>query len=502
MQQLITKVTYRAYRITASTKFFAIILGLFVAQSVWLAFTAIYPLPFDEYMHVGVIQIYARQWTPFIAQQPPEASLYGDITRTGSYLYHYLMSFPYRLLDVFFDSQTALVIGLRLMNVLMVVAALVLFRQLFIMWKIPRRIMHVAFLVFVFTPIVPFVAAHVNYDNLILLLTPIVLILGTRLIIDKGDVAWNGMLYVIFGAGAMLAKETFVPLFMVISLYVVWRLWREHGIKFLHELRASLAKNSKHVSFVLALLAFLVMGGLVVERYAGNFVRHGTFLVECEVVQPDHVCQDFGPWYRDHVTNVQNRPAEAPYGNPISFSQYWVTRMMRGYFANFAHTPTRVVSEMEPYGPIVARPLLPLPITVGYAALAGGLVAVVWQRRKIWNKPALRLMFIVCGAYAAVVWAFNYNSYLEIWKAEAIQARYTYPILLLLFVLFIQSVNWSIASKKVKSSFVLLLVPLYLWGGGIAGWLIRADDTWRWQNSTVQTVNHKLQSILRATIIH
>lgn len=501
MKQIFYRVTDFVYDTTATTKFFVATVSLLVFQSTWLAFTAIYPLPFDEYVHVGFMRVYAGQWLPFITQQPPEASLFGDITRTNSYLYHYLMSFPYRVIDLFTDNEMVLVISLRLINIALVVAALLLFRKLFIMWKIPRRVMNVMFLMLVLTPIVPFVAAHVNYDNLIILVTPIVLIFGTRLIINKGDMAWNGTLYAVFGLAGTLAKETFGPLFVVISLYVAWRLWHEHGAKFLVDLQKSFIKNIRHVSFIFALLSLFVVGGLVTERYGGNFVRYGSLQVDCDVVQPESVCEDFGPWYRNRE-NIRQKPAEALYGNPLSYTQHWISKTMRGFFVPFSHTPTQVIWEREPFGPIVVKAILPVGFVFACAALIAGLAAVAIKSRSIVRDKPLRFALIICAVYYVVLLIYNYMDYLELGEAEAIQARYSYPILLLMLLLMIQSVNKIISNKNAKVWLLVVSVTLYGWGGGIVPWLIRADDTWHWQNSAAQNVNQKTQAVLKALIIH
>lgn len=497
------------YDVVASTKFFVGTLLLLIIQSVWLAFTAIFPLPFDEYVHVGVIQLYARQWIPFIAQQPAGTGVFGDVTREPSFLYHYLMSFPYRFFDIFIDNQTVLIVATRLLNVGFVVGALILFRKLLLTWGISKRITHVVLLMFVCTPIVPFLATHVNYDNLMLLLTPIFLLLATKLITHDKDLLRRGLLFVLVGLTTTLIKQTFLPLTIIVFGYVAFRVWQRHRGGVIKVLRKSWQATSKNLGFIAICVGLLLVGVLFTERYGGNVVTYGSIRPVCHEVQPREICEDFGPWYRDYVVNVRDRPTEPPYGNQLSFSQYWLTRMMRGYYAIFMHTPTKVVSEHEPYGPIELKTLLPLPISVGYVALVAGSGAVLLHWKRLCRNQYLRFGLIMCGFYLVVLWLFNYNSYLKIWKAEAIQARYTYPILIILFALMVQALNWTLeylntpklrkgrTLAQLRVSLLLAFVAFYVWGGGIAGWLIRAEDTWRWQNPTVQTVNRKAQSVLK-----
>ncbi len=193
----------RLYSFVKTRIFFALTLVLFFIQAVWLALTAVYPLPFDEYYHFGLTKLYASQWLPFIQSQPPEVSLYGDITRDPSYMYHYLMSFPYRLFDMFTDSQMVLVIALRLINIAFVVWAIILFRRLLITWNISRAKIHLVIAIFVVTPIVPLLAAHNNYDNLLLVVCAYFLLQFTKIYKSKKFVMSDWVIFVslaMFGA--------------------------------------------------------------------------------------------------------------------------------------------------------------------------------------------------------------------------------------------------------------------------------------------------------------
>ena len=478
------------------------ILLLFIVQSAWLALSAIYPLPFDEFAHVGAIQLYAEQWSPFMAQQPLDSGIIGDITREPSVLYRWLMSYPYRVLETASLSQDHIIVVLRLLNVAMVTGGIILFRKLLIEWGLSKRLVHVVLLAFAVTPIVPFLAAHVNYDNMMFLLAPLVFLYASRIIKGNKEFIPNVALFVLTGAAATLVKQTFLPLMVIVTVYVVAAVWRRTHGRTMAILEKSWRQTPKNLAFLLVLTGLIALGAIAVERYGGNVITYGTFRPDCEQVQPVEFCENFGPWYRNNVINAENRPEQPPYGNPLSFSQYWATRMMRGYFALFAHTPTQVVSEREPYGPIVVKPLLPLPISVAYSVAVVGAFFVWRQRKRIWNNPYLRFALCTTVFYVLVLWLFNYNSYLKMWKAEAIQARYTYPVLIVMYALIAQSVSWSIISKRVKVALVLSLVLLYVWSGGIVGWLIRADDTWRWQSNRVQHINQNIQRTLKHIVIH
>lgn len=472
-----------------------------MVQAAWLALSAVYPMPFDEYWHVGVIQIYAKQWSPFIAEQSAQASIYGDITREPSYIFHYLMSFPYRLLGLFTDNEMILIIALRLMNVALVVVALILFRRLLLKWGLSRRVTHVALLAFVATPMIPFLAAHVNYDNLMLLLAPLFLMSATRLITGNKDLVRNILLFGALGAATVLVKWTFLLLAVAVVLYVAVVFWRRNDRRIIDVLRKSWQQTPKGLSFVVLCLFFVLSAGLFVERFGGNIISYGAFRPDCADIQSREVCAEWGPWRRDNISMAEP-PTEPTFGNPASFTQHWFVKIMSGFYVLFSHSADADPLPGDPYGGISGRGLLPLPVTIGYTALVAGLIAIMLRFKQIWRHPYLRFGLVISASFIAVEWLYNYTTYLNLGYAVAVQARYNYPILIIMFALMIQAGVWSIASNKIKTGLLVLFLALYVWGGGAAGWIVRAPDDWKWQNPTIQTVNHTARDVLRYLVIH
>lgn len=489
-------------RILNSTKAFYAIIIMFLVQSIWMALTAIYPLPFDEYYHVGLTKIYAQQWSPFISNQPIEASIYGDITRVSSYFFHYLMSFPYRILSTFIDNQELVIIGLRMLNIVFVVLAIFIFKKLFIRWGLSNKITNFVLLVFVFTPIVPFLAAHHNYDNLLLLLMAISLVFVTDIINKKPNTIQTVYLLILTGFVGILVKDQFLPLYGILIACTLWLVFKQGRLKSLFNDIKHSSKRLGLISLIMMILGFVLLGSLVVERYGKNLIEYHTIQPKCEQVQPVEVCEKFMPWYRNKQ-NKLNPPLEKTYGNPISFTQHWVAKIMRGYFAIFSHTPTQVISEREPFGPIVLKAQLPLPISVAYGILISGIVAVAMSIKMLWKHIFLRLSVGVIVLYLLVLWTFNYQTYLNLGVAQAIQARYTYPILPLIYIVLAVSFNNLLRNKSnLKNTLVLIIIVSFVWGGGIVGYLIRADSLWCWQNRTVIQVNTYAQNVLKHVVIH
>ncbi len=488
-------------RLLEHSWFFAGTIILLIVQALWLALTAAYPLPFDEYYHFGIIKVYAEQWSPFITQQPPEASLFGDITRTPSYLFHYLMSFPYRVLDSIFPTDTGVIISLRVLNIGLFAFGLVLFRKLLLSMRVPKKIAHLALFIIVCLPITPFLAAHINYDNLLFALTPVVLWLTYRQVTKQRPSISLLVLLLTTGALTSLVKETFLPIYLICLLYVAAILIYRNKQRLAGLLWQDFHRRALLVRCGLVLM-LLFSVGMFVERYGVNQVRYGGYNAECSVVQPVTVCEQYAPWYRNQQ-NKLNKPATPLYGNFFSYTQHWVSKVQRGYFAIFSHTPTAVVSDKEPFGPIVARPLLPLPVTIASIGVFLGFLAVLLQIKPLLRQPAYRFSIVVILFYGVVVLLFNYRQYLDLGAAQAIQARYLIPLLPLAIVLMIQAVSWSVPSRLQYKGIVLsVFMALFIYGSGISGWLIRSDSLWYWQNQTVIQLNETAGNVLKWIVWH
>lgn len=497
----IQRVRTRIHYLLSSTWFFVASLCYLAVQAIWLIFSAIYPLPFDEYYHFGIITYYADQWGPFITNQTAEASLFGDITRYPSYLFHYLMSFPYRLIATVFTTEEGQIIILRLLSLALFIGGVVLFRHLFLRAGLPRWLTHLAVVLFVTTPVVPFLAAHITYDSLIMVLTPLYLLLGYQILSDKTIRFRTITLLLSVGLLACLVKETFLPVLiavLAVTCTTILYRWKGRMSELIRKIAQSL-RAERFITKVLLIGVLILSVGLFSERFIQNQLFYGGYNAPCEAVQPVEVCEQYGPWYRNSQ-NILQKTSDLPYGNPVSFTQHWVTKIMRGYFAIFSHTPTEVVSKNEPFGPIVLKPLLPLPIVFGYAGLAVFVICSGLQIKHLWRNQFYRYLIVIIAINLVAIWVFNYTLYLKLGAAQAIQARYTLPLLLGIFVIGLQAVSWSIRSYNLRLALASALIIPYLLYGGISGWLIRADETWYWQRPGIIEVNQRIGDGLETVI--
>lgn len=481
-----------------STAFFVFSLGLFVFHALWVAFSSNL-LPYDEYYHIATIKQYALQWSPFISSQPTEGIFYGDITRLHSYLYHYLMSFPYRFFEQFTQNEDVLLVLLRILNIAMVVGGVVLFRRLFITAGISKRLIHAAVAFFVMTPFVVMLSAQNNYDNLMFLLVPVFFHCAYN-IVKKSRLEVLDLLYFTsLGMLITLVKHGFALILLITAIFVLSQLLLHKRKDVLKNIATSVRQAKKSLLIIAAVL-LVVSGGLFIERHGINLYRYGTINVSCIELQSQSVCENYSPWRRNN--NIKNNPPQDErYGNPVSFAQHWVATIMSGLYAIFANIP-KPLTEPDPYGHYVFRPLLPLPVHIAYVVVVLSIVAVIKMRKKVMENQLLKMFLFISVLTLSALFLFNYRTYLNLGRAYALQVRYALPILLPMMVLCAWALNQLFITARYKKQVVVIVLMLYMIGGGAVGWIIRSDSSWYLKNDLVLQVNQSAQEGLKKVIPH
>ena len=84
------------------------------------------------------------------------------------------MSFPIRFIALFSSDQIVQIICPRLVNILVFVGGLFMFRRLFRQLHVSDSLINFSLLALTLISTVPFLAATINYDNQIFLMLPVV----------------------------------------------------------------------------------------------------------------------------------------------------------------------------------------------------------------------------------------------------------------------------------------------------------------------------------------
>lgn len=480
----------RIIAVIGSQKFFWGILVLFVLQAAWIACSGRFPMAFDEDFHLGIIRLYAHHLSPLWSFQPSGADAYGAVFRDPSYLYHWLMSFPYRLIHLFTSDQTVIVLWLRAINIGLFAGGLAVSRRLLLRTGASQAIVNGCLLVFVLIPVVPLLAAQVNYDNLFFLLVALVLLRTvqfTEELTRKKRVNSRVFLEVIIlCAVTSLVKYAFLPILVALAIYLetyLRRTFKKPSI-FWWEFRAGLKRLGRLSSMAL-ILGVVVGGGLFIERYAINMVRYHNPVPDCSKALSVEACSAYGPWYRDHYLEAHKSPAATR--NPAIFANDWFYGMwLRLFFA--VDGPA---TNFQTKGPFI------VPAISAIVFVAASITAVlVYAKRlfKKYNNAVLTLFLVVAGVYIGVLWLDGYRTFLRVGQAVAINGRYLFPVLLPLMLISVLAINEFCREKQGLKLFIcgIALVSL-LWGGGALTYILRSENTWYWPGTPLSGANEMLR---------
>ncbi len=476
--------TGRLKSFVASEKWFRLVILFFVLEAAWIALSGRYPMAFDEDFHLGIIRLYANHISPFWSGHPAGSDAFGAVARDPSYLYQWLMSFPYRLISALTNNQTSQVIFLRFISIGLFGWGLFLYRKLLLKTGASRSLVHFCLAIFILIPITPLLAAQINYDNLLLPLSALFLLLTLDFTgaFTKRQPLDGRLLLTLVSLGLLISliKYAFLPVLLAAAVFVIVRFWQ---IRPAHKLKMP----SKLTTYLLSAL-LLVSFGLFMQRYSVNIARYHKPVPSCDEVLSVDQCSAYGPWNRDHKY-AQMKPATAS-SSPLVFTADWFYGMwFRTFFA--VDGPATTFATRGPF----AVPAISAIIFSLSALLA---TVIVWKRiGRHYNHHVLLLFILVAAIYTTALWVDEYHSFVQTGQPVALNGRYLIPIYPLLLVILALGANTYLKSRVQAKVFLAGAVLIcMLWGGGALTYILRSYDIWYWPNSTVINVNHAVQKTI------
>jgi hypothetical protein len=405
------------------------------------------------------------------------------------------MSFPYRVLHFFTQNDTALILMLRLMNIALFTAGLVLFYKLLRRVGSSRLLTNAALSVFVLIPIAPLLAAHINYDNLMMLLVAWSCWLVLDIYRDLQKRVINLKTYATLVLVIMLSslvKYAFLPIAFAIALYVVYQLGRTFKGRD-KQFRTALAKSHNALTnrAKVGLLVLLVASaGLFAQRYVANTVRYHTPLPDCSAVLSVKECLAYGPWERDY--RFAKEKGEFNH-SPVKFTRAWFNGMHRRLFF-------MITGKTRGYMNYPPMPVLAKTSTV--LAVVGVLALLVYWRRVFAGHRELYFLLLVMLVYCAVLWVYGYKDYLSTGRPVAINGRYLLMILFPFMALAGRAL--AIALRRYQAARVwvaAIVIALFLQGGGVLSFILRSNERWYWPNAMVTHINNGARQLLKPVVI-
>ena len=476
-----------------SNKAFYLVIILFIIGASWIAVSSVYPMAFDEEVHLGIIRFFTSHPNPFFGQQPAELDQFGAVARDASYLYRYAMTVPWHFITWLTDNFMAQVVFMRLVNVSLFSAGLVVFRNLIIVASKSKILANLSLILVALTPVSSQLAGQINYDNLFFLLLGLMLLFAVKILDSlnsgKADVLNIGLL-IIIGLAGSLVKYTFLPIFAAVAAYIVWSLFIAYKTK-KPPLGEAIVKQTKKLgkTRIIILSALVVLSsGLFLERYGLNLIRYQTPNPGCVAVIGTDRCQSYSI-YRRSIIYRQNKPEEYS-KSPLLFTYRWLKHMQYNLMSTL-NGPTS--------GYAIGQPL-PLPFTAAITFAIGGLVltAVFWRR--LIKRVYLRLMGFAVLVYLALLWGLNYSAYLQTGRRVAVQGRYLVPLLPLIYFVFLKAYAYALKGlPNLRAGLAVVLVICFASGGALT-FVLHSDSAWYWPNNFVISTNQKVQKVLAPVI--
>jgi hypothetical protein len=497
----------RIHSVLGSNKFFYFVVGLFIFQAAWIALTARYPMAFDEQFHLGIIKLYSHQKGPFFAGQPLGADTYGAVARDPSYMYHYLMSFPYRLIASVTHSVTVQIITLRFFSIGFLTAAIFIFRKLLMYLQATPVVTNSALLVFVCLPAMPFLGAQINYDNLLIPLTALSILWTLRLhaSIKKGQIDFllMGRLAVLCMMTS-LVKYAYLPVFVMIFCITMWSWYRTRKTQ--KSLRTVLRLLPKLQTVIVCVLLLLSLG-LFVERYGGNMLRYDTPIPECDQVLTVVECQSYSPWARNYEF-IQTQPHVALI-RAVPYVATWVHQSVRELVFTLT---SRYIPDNSNTVFYFAPPELPIPYVLGWIAFGIGGLSLVCFIRTFWRKPDIRIVILISTFYIFALLIQNFLDYKHLGQPVAIHGRYLLPIMPLLLFLWFESIKSALRYIQTKVTFSIrafqpwlltaFVCVFMIQGGGVIAYIVLSRSDWFWPQSQIaQHINYTVRRTLNPIVI-
>mgnify|MGYP003147706481 CR=1 FL=1 len=466
-----------------SNTFLYVIIGLFVVQALWFAFSLAYPLAYDESYHFGIIKAYTGQLGPIIFDQPESLDYLRDLENETSFIYHYLMSFPLRFIMLFTESNAVQVISLRIINIAFAAGGFFAYAKLFTKIKMPKLYTNIGLFFFSMIPVLAYLSATINYDNLLMPVTAGYFIACATYLRGKPWQWQNIASVVALGTFASLVKFTFLPLFAVSLGFFAVRAW-QYRIGFFRNLGFSIKTTTWRRNTVISLVLVSTIG-LFSSIYFKNVVVYGTPLPSCQITLSAERCKANPIIVRGEMIrqNKEDRKPDLLSGYVMT----WIETMFSGQSQVIVRAPAE--SNPKPSS---------LPIITNTLFFGGiiSIAALLYAGRRIQWSVERKFLLVMTITLFAAVFMKTASGYFTHYLPLAIQPRYLFTVLPILIVLSVCAFGIILRGQRTLAVACLLVITLLLTqGGGMTSYLLRSEPDWYWDSQAVRDVNSGLKKI-------
>ena len=148
-------------------------------------------------------------------------------------------------------------------------------------------------------------------------------------------------------------------------------------------------------------------------------------------------------------------------------------------------------------------PPLPLPSAIGaILGLWGIFILIKYTKRILKNNEYAKLLFLISLFYIVALIIQGYATYKYTAVLENMNGRYLIPMLILLLAIILKGSYYLFRSKPfLKTILALVVLVLFLQGGGALTYIIRSDNTWYIHSKKVTKITKIAKKITKKVVI-
>ncbi|HCR55709.1 TPA: hypothetical protein DIV49_01945 [Candidatus Saccharibacteria bacterium] len=473
-------ILHKLQQALSSKRFFYAIIAIAILQALWYA-SSFSPWVNDESKHFRTTALFTQQITPFFDSQPESWDKAGQVARSGSYLFYYLMSWPLRGLQAVTSDPSTQLFGLRLLMIVFFVIGLVYYRKALLHLKgVSAATAHVALLAFVLTPAAGLLAGMYNYDNLAFALFGFLLLKSVNMLYERRVHADDVAIMLIIAVVLLLVKWSALALVVPLVVLLAYNQWRQHGKKYIPRVIASFKTLHRPMQMTL-LIGLLIAVLLCIERPIQNMIVYGKPNPSCDVVLSHERCMKFADYANYQRTLAAKEASFEPLSLPAYIVRFWVPKM--------ADTSANLIERGSSSRLDIVAALYLLGVVSSMAILVVG-----WRR--IWQHKGLRFLLGISIVYVVLLIVKEYGVYTQYGIPGAIRARYIVPILPIYFTAVLY-VLWPLITryKTISATIGLIGLLLLAQGGSIISHLFTAPAS-AYSSQASSNVNQQLKTVL------
>jgi hypothetical protein len=448
----------------SSDIFLKITLGLFVLQSLFFALSVGLGLPPDESYHLAFIESFTKNgFNPFLEKQTSFFFL-GEISRTPFFIYHYLFSFGYALVE----NIPKFYIILRLVNIMMAFGTLLLTIKVATELGVSKLVRNVSVFMLANTLMFLFLSSGVSYDNLFILVSMGTILLTLRLY-QKIETS-NLLLLIILILIGSLTKVNYLPIGAASIIVLVIQYLQSPLKVTCSTIVSSFKRKFRLNSALLVCVGILIIPFL--NRYAANLINYKTYAPDCQQVLTINQCRENRLFARnEEVFGSDRRKADK---NIVEYFASWTVLMQERTYGVHSH-----------------KQILPSKITLLWINVL--LILALVGTVRLWKKSdkLMSVALFIIAFNGIVLFLENLSIYQGSGRVTfVLHGRYIFSVLPIMYLIGNHYMLNLVRNRYMQFSVIVVSVVVFAFSA-LPIFLMEADA--QWYNNTVTNLIHSLK---------